>query len=60
MMGKILLLIVVLALVVSAIMFDWFGARDWVSTTLTVTEQAVDGLAEKGDSIKELMDKTNK
>jgi hypothetical protein len=47
-------LLIVFAAVV--IMFDWFGARDWASSALSTTEQKVEELSEKGDSIKEFIE----
>jgi hypothetical protein len=61
MIGKLMLLGLIAVFAALAIMFDWFGARDWTDKIMSSTEQQVETLSEKGDQIKELIDvQTNK
>jgi hypothetical protein len=52
MIGKILSLAIIGAFVAAAIMFDWFGARDWVGMGLDTTEQTVQTLTETGEKLQ--------
>ncbi|WP_044413708.1 hypothetical protein [Thiomicrospira microaerophila] len=60
MIGRIMFIGLLIAFVASAIMFDWFSARDWASKALSTTEQTVEDLGEKGDSIKQFIESHKK
>jgi hypothetical protein len=60
MIGRLMLLSVFVAFILLAIVFDWFGMRDWIAQSLSITEQAVESLSDKGDVIKEFIDTQKK
>lgn len=56
MIGRLMFMGLLVVFVALAVMFDWFGARDWVTQTLSFTEHTVEELSDKGDAIKEFID----
>ncbi|MBD3754848.1 MAG: hypothetical protein IE937_04310 [Gammaproteobacteria bacterium] len=56
MLGKLIMLLLLVALIALAVMFDWFGSRELALQGLDGGKVAVEKLSEVGDSISNLLE----
>lgn len=52
-MNKLLVLIVLIGFGALAIMFDWFGSRDWLDGKMNEAQSVVDQVQQTGDDLKD-------
>lgn len=56
MLGKLIMLLLLVALIALAVMFDWFGSRELALQGLDGGKVAVEKLSEVGDSISNVLE----
>jgi hypothetical protein len=54
--GKISILIWLIIFIAAAIMFDWFGSREFTENLLDSSQQAVEKLSETGDHLQDAIE----
>jgi hypothetical protein len=54
--GKISILIWLIIFIAAAIMFDWFGSREFTENLLDSSQQAVEKLSETGDHLQDVIE----
>ncbi|KUJ71245.1 hypothetical protein [Thiomicrospira sp. WB1] len=55
-MKKLLVLLVILAILILAVMFDWFDSRHWADQGLDATESAIETLKDTGDKVTDTVE----
>lgn len=56
-MKRLLVIVILVAGVVLAIMFDWFGSRDMMESGLESTQAVLDKVQQTGDDISESVER---
>jgi hypothetical protein len=56
MLGKLIMLLLLVALIALAVMFDWFGSRELALQGLDGGKVAVEKLSEVGDSVSNVLE----
>ncbi len=59
MLGKISFVILLIAFIILAIMFDWFGSRDLAEQGMDKAQVAVEKLEYTGDKVSEVLENIN-
>lgn len=52
MFGRLFMLLIILAVLALAVMFNWFDAREWVSSGLEWTQAILESLSKTGDRLQ--------
>lgn len=59
MFGRLFTLLVILAVLSLAVMFNWFDAREWVSAGLDYIQTLFEALSKAGDRLQNTFESTH-